>query len=57
MTELEGLEERLARTQRRCLYLEGQIHRLKLKPLTPEEREESLRVCRNIGKNLEEAGE
>lgn len=38
MTELEQLEFRRDRAWRECLYLDGQIYRLKLQPLTPEER-------------------
>lgn len=52
MTELEELEYKRDRVYREYMWYEGQIFRLKQKPITPEEREESLEQCRNIGKNL-----
>ena len=52
--ELEDLEARRDRAWRECLYLDGQIFRLKQKPLTEEEREASLKQCRNIGKNVKD---
>ena len=54
MTELEDLEARRDRAWRECLYLDGQIFRLKQKPLTEEEREASLKVCRSIGRKLKD---
>ena len=55
MTELEDLERRKDAAWREYLYYVGRIFELKQKPLTEEEREASLKQCRNIGKNLEEA--
>ena len=54
MTEIEDLEARRDRAWRECLYLDGQIFRLKQKPLTEEEREASLKVCRSIGRKLKD---
>ena len=53
--ELEDLERRKDAAWWEYLSYVGRIFRLKQKPLTEEEREASLKQCRNIGKNLEEA--
>ena len=48
--EIADLEFKRDRAYREYLWCEGQIFRLKQKPITPEEREASLKVCRSIGR-------
>ena len=54
--EIVSLETKYDRAMRECRYLEGQVFRLKQKliVISPEDREESLRVCRSIGSNLKD---
>ena len=54
MTELGDLEQRKDAAWREYLSYVGRIFELKQKPLTEEEREASLKQCRNIAKNLKE---
>ena len=53
--EIADLERKRDAAWREFHYYDGRIFELKQKPLTEEEREASLKQCRNIGKNLEEA--
>ena len=52
--EIADLEFKRDRAYREYLWCEGQIFRLKQKPITPEEREASLKQCKGIGKNVKD---
>ena len=57
MTEIEDLERKRDAAWLNYLHLCAEIERRKQKPITNEEREASLKVCRSIGKNYKEIGE
>ena len=54
MTELEDLERKRDAAWREYLHLCNRIDELEQKPLTEEEREASLKVCRSIGRKLKD---
>ena len=52
--EIADLERKRDAAWLNYLHLCAEIERRKQKPITPEEREASLKQCRNIAKNLKE---
>ena len=52
MTEIEDLERKRDAAWLNYLHLCAEIERRKQKPITNEEREASLKVCRSIGRNI-----